>query len=93
MFPSNAILQGDIVAKVIHGTPDILQQINGMAIDKATGLDKISAKFIKASKEHIILPLQYVINLSLKTRCVPESWKSARVVPIYKAGDKSSVHN
>ena len=43
---------------------------------------------------HIICkPLSYIINLSLSTGSVPDNIKVARVIPIFKSGDKDQIPN
>ena len=46
------------------------------------------------SLRFILAPiLSYLINLSLSTGIFPNSLKLAKVVPIYKGGDKTNVAN
>ena len=42
---------------------------------------------------HFSEPLTYVLNLSIKSGIVPAQMKLARVVPLYKSGDKSLLSN
>ena len=44
---------------------------------------------------YLIAPcLTYIFNLSLNSGCVPDSWKSASITPIYKGkGDRSECGN
>ena len=58
---------------------------------KATGLDDISARFVRDSATIIACPLGHVINLSFIQGIVPDDLKSARVVPIFKKNDKTEV--
>jgi hypothetical protein len=37
--------------------------------------------------------LMRIFNISINNSRVPDDWKSAIVVPIYKAGDKGDVNN
>ena len=61
--------------------------------NKATGLDKISARLLKDSG-HIIAPtLTSLFNLSLRTGIFPSVWKNARVIPLHKKGDKQDPSN
>jgi len=48
---------------------------------------------LKDCKEHIITPLHYIINLSLQSKTVPSAWKQAKIVPIFKSGDKEKAEN
>ena len=53
-------------------------------ISKSAGEDKISGKFIRDAGEVISSPITYIMNLSLTSATVPEDFKMARVLPIYK---------
>ena len=48
---------------------------------------------MKDGSSIIAQPLAHVINLSLLQGVVPDDLKSARVVPIFKKNDKTSVGN
>ena len=52
--------------------------------NKASGVDGIPAKFIKASHKFLTKPLTHIINLSIKTCAVPDAMKIARVTPVFK---------
>ena len=60
---------------------------------KATGLDLLSPRFIKDGAKLIVSPLTHILNLSLSTGEIPESLKSAKVLPIYKKNSKMEVGN
>ena len=57
------------------------------------GHDDISTKLEKNSIEDIALPLTHIINQSLLTGMIPEDLKIARVIPIFKSGDRFSFNN
>ena len=59
----------------------------------STGADFISTKLLKQIAPIIITPLHYLINLSLETGYVPCEFKVAKVVPVYKDGDKHNYNN
>ena len=60
---------------------------------KATGQDGISAKFIRDSAQVITESIAYIINLSLAQSKVPNEFKTARVIPLYKKGEKCKEGN
>ena len=64
-----------------------------MCRDKATGDEQISCRLLKMTKYVIAESLTDIINKSLATGCVPNGWKVARVIPIFKAGDMSNPSN
>ena len=53
-------------------------------ISKSAGEDKISGKFLREAAEVISSPITYIMNLSIISATVPEDFKMARVLPIYK---------
>lgn len=48
---------------------------------------------VKRVALYLCNPLTYVFNLSIKQGIVPESLKSARVVPIFKSGNNKDASN
>ena len=48
---------------------------------------------MKNSIDHIILPLTHIINQSLATGIVPHDMKIAKVIPIFKSGNKNIFNN
>ena len=60
---------------------------------KATGLDTISTRLLKAGVAKFSIPLAHIFNTSLETGNVPDEWKTARVTPIFKDGSKTDVNN
>ena len=58
-----------------------------------TGYDNISMSLIKDTITSISNPLTHIFNLSITSGIVPVELKIARVVPLFKAGDKSLFVN
>lgn len=67
--------------------------INGMKLDGAPGRDGISNRFLKINKNNLLVPLTYICNLSLTEGTFPSEWKSATVIPIFKAGNRGEPSN
>ena len=75
-------------------TPDeILRIIYSFPNNKAPGSDNISSKILKEISDSIVLPLTYLFNFSFNSGNVPDLLKIAKVVPIYKKGEKHSPGN
>ncbi len=63
-----------------------LKQLRGLKTGKAVGLDNIPPRLLKDSVCIIATPLTTIINASLRQGIVPDDWKSARVIPLFKKG-------
>ena len=51
---------------------------------KSFGIDNISSYFLKLALPFIENSLAFMFNTSIETSRFPDSWKIARVTPIYK---------
>ena len=71
-------------------TKEMLKNIN---VNKACGPDGISGKIFKNCSGSLSYPLSLLYRLSYNSGIVPQEWKMANVVPVYKKGSKSSVVN
>jgi len=60
---------------------------------KAASYDGIVASVIKASCDSIVNPLSDLIDCSPQTGCFPRALKIAKVIPIFKSGDNSTLSN
>jgi len=61
--------------------------------NKSPGPDNIGYRLLKAVADEIADPLCYLFNLSFLTGVVANALKIAKVIPIYKKGEKSSIKN
>ena len=59
----------------------------------SSGADFISNKLFKLIAPIIITPLHYLINLSLESGYIPREFRIAKVVPVFKSGDKHDFNN
>ena len=75
-------------------TPNELSEIsNAFRPGKAAGHDRIPISIVKQSIQIIADPLGHIINLSITHGIVPDQMKIARVIPLFKAGDRSLFTN
>ena len=73
-------------------TPELIKkQLD--SLDVKTGLDKISPQFLRDAAPIVCAPLADIFNNSMLKRKIPQSWKNAKVTPIFKAGDPADVSN
>ena len=71
----------------------IKSQLENLKTNKATGIDDISAKFLKMAAPIICKPLSHLLNLSIQSGEYPKMLKKANVTPIFKKGNKSDPNN
>ena len=57
------------------------------------GHDELSTNLLKSIAGVIFEPLIHIFNLSINSGIFPSRWKIARVILLYKQGDKSDVSN
>ena len=72
---------------------NVLNTLRHLNVSKGTGLDKIPAKMLRIAADIIALSLTYIFNLSISTGVFVDNWKDARVIPIYKEGDRRILGN
>ena len=61
--------------------------------NKATGPDGISARLLKETADVITPSLCKLFNRSVLSGTIPEEWKVANIVPVYKKGNKEYTEN
>ena len=61
--------------------------------NSSAGWDFIPASIAKQCLKHHIKPLTYLINSSFESGTFPEELKLAKVIPIFKSGDKQDISN
>ena len=71
----------------------IQEAISKSNIKKSFGYDNISGYFLKLVFPLISKTLALIFNASIETSTFPDIWKVARVIPIYKEGEKSDKSN
>lgn len=72
---------------------EVVIKINELDTNKSCGPDGLSAMLIKTHHQAFSQLLRDVFNDCIKTGIFPPSLKTARVIPIHKAGSKTDVNN
>ncbi|MES9905540.1 MAG: reverse transcriptase family protein, partial [Sedimenticola sp.] len=71
----------------------IHKQIQQLKASKSTGLDDISAKYLKIVPDIISPILAKIFNLSLRVGIFPSRLKQAKIIPIHKRNSKHDKNN
>ena len=61
--------------------------------NSSPGYDNIPASIAKQCIQHYIKPLTYLTNSSFECGIFPNELKFAKVIPIFKNGDKQDISN
>ena len=72
---------------------EVLKLIKSLKTKTSCGHDEISSKLLKTVADEITVPLAHILNISFSTGEIPEDMKIAKVIPIFKSGDKCSLNN
>ena len=78
--------------KVLTGN-EILEATKLLLDKKTPDHTGISTNFVKQTIPVLLNPLLHIFTLSFNTGIVPSQFKIAKVIPIFKSGDKSSMDN
>jgi len=90
-YSSNGVVPGCFGLSIVSENK-IFKYLSNLSFSKAAGLDGIPARFVKDSASSIANPLSHIINLSNIQGVVPDDFKTARVVPLFKKNDKTEVN-
>ena len=88
MKPVNSIFTFQKIAE-----NDVERLIRSMKPKSSSSHDGMSNKLLKAIAHNIIAPLTKLINISLETGFIPDTWKRAKIVPLFKSGDNQTFSN
>ena len=69
---------------------DLLSKLN---IDKSPGPDGINSRILKETSKEVSIPLQMIFTKLMEDETLPDSWKEATVVPLFKKGKRSDPSN
>ncbi len=71
----------------------VMKLLKGLQPHKATGPDSIPSRLLKELHVELAPALAHLFQTSIDSGKVPDAWKRAHIVPVYKKGDKSAAAN
>ena len=74
----------EVLENIIISDEDVIEAINMVKPNKASGPDLISPRLFKEGANQLVLPLRNLFNLSLILGEFPASWKRSNVTAIHK---------
>lgn len=72
---------------------EVENAIDDLKYSATTDVYGLSAKLVRYLKNCLLIPLAFLFNLCIDKQCFLNSLKLAKVVPIFKKGDKNSFDN
>ena len=65
----------------------VIDCLMNLSSNKASGIDKLSARLLKSAAPIIAPSITKLINYSFSKSVFPQRWKTAKVFPLFKGGD------
>ena len=83
----------EVLENVEFTTEDIRTLLSTLDINKSPGPDGIHSRVLKELHNELAEPLQIIFNKLMKEGRIPDVWKKAHVVPLFKKGKRSDPSN
>ena len=74
-------------------TAGVIKLLKDINPSKATGPDSIPGKLLKEAAAELAPTLTCIFQASIDQGRIPTDWKSAKIAPVYKKGDRSQPSN
>ena len=81
----------DVDDQLCHRFSHHLQALRKVKTNKATGPDNVPAWILKHHASILAGPLTAIFNASLREGIIPETWKSANVIPVPKVNPPNTI--
>ena len=82
-----------ILTDITIYTNEVFEVLNTVQTTKAYRADNIGPSILKNCAAPLAQPLHFLYTLSLSNGDLPSEWKRHKIIPVFKAGDKSCVDN
>ena len=90
--PESKVLQS-MLSTIIVTEQMVRDRLKEQKPGKSAGPDGIHSRVVVETQEQLVGPLTIIFNKSLSEGVVPDSWKEAEVVPIFKKGKRDDPGN
>jgi hypothetical protein len=93
--PSQEFLDsgGKGLMQIMFTREKVVEQLKRLKIDKSPGNDELHPKFLHEVREEIGETLAQIFNKSIQSGDVPQEWRDALIVPLFKKGNRSEPSN
>ena len=81
------------ISEIYVNPRGVLRLLQNIKENKASGPDSIPGKLLKLCAEELHVALSLIFQKSPDTGSVPDDWKTAHIIPLFKKSDKSNPEN
>ncbi|XP_050714228.1 uncharacterized protein LOC126997279 [Eriocheir sinensis] len=85
--------RGRVMQEIQLTVQEVKESLNKLDVRKATGPDEVSGWILKECSEQLAEKFHSIMSASLSEGRVPQDWKRANMVPIYKGGKREDPLN
>jgi len=71
----------------------IKSKLDKLKIDKSAGADQLYPRVLYEAREEVAVPLLMIYKKSISSGRLPDDWKIADVIALYKKGSRSELGN
>ena len=89
----NPLTKASTMPNIIINNEGVLNLLNKLQLGKAAGADSIPSNLLKICSNQLAPVFTLLFQASLNQGKIPEDWKQALIVPIYKKGDRTIAEN
>ena len=88
-FPVNGVS----ISEITFSESDVYEVLAALDPNKAMGIDGIGPNVLKYCAISLCRPIHHLFSLCVRLHSIPAEWCLHCIIPIFKSGDKSLVHN
>ena len=80
-------------AYITIGAAEVQKKLQDLITDKEPGADLIHPRLLKELAVQVAYPLAIIFQQSIDQSRVPQQWRTANIIPIFKKGSKRDAAN
>ena len=92
LFKQTTLTDG-VLSDITISEEDVKNELLSLRVDKSPGNDQVHPRILKEAALQLCTPLTKLFQLSIKQGKVPQQWKEANIIPIFKKGSRSDPSN
>ena len=85
--------QVELMADITIGAAEVQKKLQDLRTDEAPGADLIHPRLLKELTVQVAYPLAIIFQQRIDQSRVPQQWRTANVIPIFKKGSKRDAAN